>query len=237
MLTIIPDPLYGHIGAVLSALIIVAGCIGLTLHREVFACVPRKDFFWYYTNLSTLLVMVYFSVASPFFYAHTDLYRFIPFAEFSITMSILLTHTVFHFVIFPGVKPQLKHIAHDPETMMLAANNLLVHYIVPWLTLLYYVLCTPGKNTLPIAAAPLWLLFPLTYASVVFLHALTGRKIPGTDRLYPYPFMDTSLLGKKRVFLLCAALLTACTLCSVGILFIVRALYAIWGGGKALFLI
>ena len=237
MLMIIPDSLYGRVGAVLSALIVIACFVGLTLHPEVFSGVPRKDFFWYYTNLSNLLVALYFSTISPFFYAKSRLYPLIPFAEFSVTMSIMLTHTVFHLMIFPGIRQQIKTIAQHGEANMLAANNLLVHYIVPWLVMLYYLFCAPGKNTVSLLAAPLWLLFPLAYAGVIFLHAASGKKIPGTDRLYPYPFLDAVLLGKKRVFMACAGMLVLCALASVALLLILRALYAFAGGGKPLFLI
>ena len=105
MLMITPQSLYGSVGTTLSALIVVACLIGFTLHSDVFSGTPRKDFFWYYTNLSNLLVAFYFSCAAPVLYARSALRRFIPFAEFSVTMSILLTHAVFHLVIFPGVRP------------------------------------------------------------------------------------------------------------------------------------
>ena len=127
MLMITPDSLYGRVGAILSALIVVACFIGFTLHHDVFSRVPRRDFFWYYTNLSNLLVALYFSCAAPYFYARSTLRRFIPLAEFSVTMSILLTHAVFHLVIFPDVKPHLKKAASCTENQMLFANNLLVH--------------------------------------------------------------------------------------------------------------
>ena len=237
MLMIMPDSLYGHIGAVLSALILSACFVGLTLHPQVYSGVPRKDFFWYYTNLSNLLVAFYFSTISPFFYAESRLYPLIPFVEFSVTMSIMLTHAVFHLMIFPGIRQQLNTIVLSREAKMLAANNLLVHYIVPWLVMLYYLFCTPRKNTVPLLAAPLWLLFPLAYAGVVFLHAANDKKIPGTNRLYPYPFLDAALLGKKRVCLACAGMLVLCALASVALLLLLRALYAFAGGGKPLFLV
>ena len=237
MLMITPQSLYGSVGTTLSALIVVACLIGFTLHSDVFSGTPRKDFFWYYTNLSNLLVAFYFSCAAPVLYARSALRRFIPFAEFSVTMSILLTHAVFHLVIFPGIRPQLKRFAASSRTRMLAVNNLVVHYVVPWLVLLYYLLCAPRKNAVPLIAAPLWLLFPLAYSLVIFLHARRKKAIPGTQRLYPYPFMDISLLGQKRVMLTCAGLAAICALSSVAALLIVRALYSLLGGGKALVLV
>ena len=96
---ITPNALYGRVGAVLSALIVVSCFIGFTLHHDVYASIPRRDFFWYYTNLSNLLVVVYFSFAAPFFYARSAFGRFVPFAEFSVTMAIMLTHLIFHLII------------------------------------------------------------------------------------------------------------------------------------------
>ena len=237
MLMITPDSLYGRIGAVLSALIVVACFIGFTLHNDVYSGIPRKDFFWYYTNLSNLLVAFYFSAAAPFFYAKPVLRPWIPVAEFSVTMAILLTHAVFHMIIFPGIRQIIKKVDLSGENGMLAINNLLVHYIVPWLVLLYYLFCTPQKNSVPLAAAMLWLLFPLSYATVIFFHAARCKAIPGTNRLYPYPFLDTALLGKRQVLFTCAGLFLLCTLVSGAIQYMMRALYALHGGGKPLFLV
>lgn len=237
MLLITPDSLYGRVGAILSALIIIACFTGLTLHSDVFSGIPRKDFFWYYTNLSNLLVAFYFSVAAPFLYAKQALRRWIPIAEFSVTMAILLTHAVFHLMIFPGIRPYIQKITLSGKTGMLAVNNLLVHYIVPWLALLYYLLCAPQKDSVPLAAAPLWLLFPLSYAAVIFIRAARRKAIPGTDRLSPYPFLDTALLGKRQVLLTCAGLLILCLLASVAMQSMMRVLYALYGGNKALILV
>lgn len=237
MLVITPDALYGRVGAVLSALIVITCLIGLTLHSEVFSCVPRRDFFWYYTNLSNLLVLFYFVFAAPFFYARHALSAFIPLAEFSVTASIMLTNAVFHLMIFPGVKPQMKSILHGGETRMLAANNLMVHYAVPWLVFFYYILCSPMKHMLPLYLAPLWLIFPLLYALAVFLRAQSRRSIPGTDRLYPYPFLDITLLGKQKVMLTCAFLLVICALGSIAAACIIRGIYAFFGGNRALMLV
>ena len=237
MLMITPDSLYGRVGAVLSALIVVACFVGFTLHSDVYSGIPRKDFFWYYTNLSNLLVAFYFSVAAPFFYAKRALRPWIPIAEFSVTMSILLTHAVFHMIIFPGIRPLIQKADLSGENGMLAVNNLLVHYLVPWLVLLYYLLCAPQKDSVPLAAAPLWLLFPLSYAAVIFIHAARHQAIPGTERLYPYPFLDTALLGKRQVLFACAGLSVLCALVSVAVLYVMRALYALYGGNKALFLV
>ena len=44
MLVVTPEPLYGRIGAVLSALIVVFCIIGLTMHKDFYAGKERKSF-------------------------------------------------------------------------------------------------------------------------------------------------------------------------------------------------
>lgn len=237
LLMITPNTLYGRVGAILSALIVVACFIGFTLHHSVYAGIPRRDFFWYYTNLSNLLVALYFSFGAPFFYAHPPLRRFIPLTEFSVTMAIMLTHAVFHLIIYPGVRQQVRCAMRCVKNKMLAANNLMVHYVVPLLVLLYYLLCSPGKHTVSFLAAPLWLLFPLLYLLVIFVHAGMGRVIPGDERRYPYPFIDVQLLGLRRVILSCSVLFLISVAASVSLLCILRGLYAVFGGSKPLILV
>ena len=78
MLIVTPPALYGHLGALLSALIVVCACIGLTLHKDVYAHTPRRDFYCYYTNVSNLIVLLYFALIAPWLYARAALCRFIP---------------------------------------------------------------------------------------------------------------------------------------------------------------
>ena len=204
MIVVIPPHLYGRIGAVLSALIIVLSAIGLTLHRDVYAHSVRRDFYCYYTNLSNLLVLVYFAAAAPFLYAMES--PLIPIIEFSVAMSIALTHIVFHFILLPALRHAIEAMPSCSQTRLLAADNLLIHYIVPWLTILYWLLCSPRKDTLTLKNGLLWLLFPAFYAGAILLRARFYGNLAGTDSPYPYPFMDVHILGAKRVALTCLRL-------------------------------
>lgn len=235
MMMTIPTALYEWTGAVLSALIVVLCTIGLTLHSDVYAHVPRKHFYCYYTNLSNLLVLAYFGAVAPFLYMRKS--SLIPTFEFSVTMAILLTHLVFHFMIYPAVKPMMGCAKLSGQTRMMAADNLIIHYLVPWTTLLYWLLCAPGKQRIPGFAAMIWLVFPLVYAIAVLLRGRSGKNLAGTQHPYPYPFLDVQALGLTRVLRTCALLTLLGALLSAAILWAIKLLFAVFGDGHDLFLI
>jgi hypothetical protein len=71
--------------------------------------------------------------------------------------------------------------------------NLLLHYIMPPLYLLDWLLFVP-KHELKFRQIPLWLIVPLAYAAYTLVHgAVTGY--------YPYPFLNAAQLGYDRVLL------------------------------------
>lgn len=229
--------LYGRTGAVLSALIIVFCAIGLTMHKSVYDGKPRPHFYCYYTNLSNLLVLVYFGILSPLLYQYPNLRRFIPAAEYCVAMAILLTHLVFHFILFPVIRPQLRNTRRTFHFRILAADNLIIHYIVPWLVLLYWLLCSPGKQHIPFYAALLWTILPAIYLCFILLRARTQENLHETASPYPYPFLDVSVCGAKRVAMNCLRLYALCTAYSTILLLLFRALFSFFGAGYALMLV
>lgn len=236
MLIVTPAALYGRLGALLSAFIVVCACIGLTLHRDVYAHIPRRDFYMYYTNVSNLIVLLYFALLSPWLYARAALRQFIPVAEFSVMMIILLTHLVFHNLLFPQIRRSMRGAPRNRETAIVFADNLFIHYLVPWLTALYWLLSSPGKDALGIAGALVWLIVPLAYLLCVFLRARRGA-LAGTDSAYPYPFLDAARHGARRVAMTCLLLLMLCIGASLALLLAVHLAFGAFGGGHALVLI
>lgn len=237
MLCVIPSAAYGRLGAVLSALIVCACVIGLTMHKDFYAGKRRKDFFCFYTNLSNLLVLVYFALIAPRLYAHKSLYPLIPHAEFSVMMCIMLTFCVFHALIFPAVSLAAKHAPRTREFCIAVINNMIVHYLVPWLVFAYWLLCSPSKRSLRASDAFLWTLIPAVYLAYVFLRAQVCGIIEETGSLYPYPFLDAGFLGVQRVMRICCLLYCACA--AAGMLFVacIRGVIALLGTGYPLFLI
>ena len=237
MLVVIPDSLYGRIGAVLSALIFVFCVIGLTMHKKFYDGRPRKGFFCFYTNLSNLLVGVYFSLLAPQLYARASLHSVIPHVEFALMLSILLTFSVFHLLLYPAVRTVVRSAAHTREFRIVCTDNFIVHYLVPWLVFFYWLLCSPGKATLGPADILLWTLFPIIYLILTEIRASKGKIIEETDSPYPYPFLDTAALGKKAVLRTCTLMYGVCTCVSFTIVLAVRLAFALLGGNHSLILI
>lgn len=76
--------------------------------------------------------------------------------------------------------------------------NILLHYIIPPLYVLDWLLFVP-KRGLAFRHIPLWLIFPLTYTFYTLLHgALSGY--------YPYPFLDAATYGYPQILTNIAAL-------------------------------
>lgn len=236
MLSVMPHAVYGRVGAVLSALIVVFSLVGLTMHRDFYAGMRRHDFFCYYTNISNLLVLVYFALIAPRLYAARS--RLIPHTEYALMMCIMLTFFVFHLILFPAIRTKTMGAGMPAkELAIVLTDNLIVHYLVPWLVFLYWLLCSPGKGLLGLGSALLWTGIPLLYIAYVYLRAPVCGVIEEAGSPYPYPFLDVKLYGIRRVTLNCAALYAVCTLCGALIVCIVRAAFVFFGGGHALILI
>ncbi|MDO5377746.1 MAG: Pr6Pr family membrane protein [Clostridia bacterium] len=237
MLVVIPHTPYGRLGALLSALIVVAAMIGLTMHKDFYAGIRRRDFYAYYTNLSNLLVLLYYALAAPQLYARAKLRALIPHVEFAVMMSILLTHCVFHLLLLPNVWKGVKGMARTREYFILFADNLIIHYLVPWLVILYWLLCSPGKAALGPCDAAYWLSVPLLYLGAVLLRARLMGNIAETQSPYPYPFLDVRSRGAARVALTCLMLLAVCLLVGLAIVAALRTAFALFGAGHGFVLI
>lgn len=237
MVVVIPDEPFGRLGAVLSALIAAISLIGLTMHKDFYAGRRRKDFFCFYTNVSNLLVLLYFALLAPRLYASARLRALIPHAEFSLMMSIMLTFMVFHHLLSPAIYREMKDAPRDREFAIVFADNFIIHYLVPFLVLAYWVLCSPGKRTLSLSDALLWTFVPLGYLVYIFLSAPLRGNIEESDSPYPYPFLNVRRLGVRRVAGACALLYGACAVAGLVVIALTQLSFAHFGGGHALILI
>lgn len=237
MLVVMVNSAYGRLGTVLSALIVVLSILGLTMHRDFYASRPRRDFFCFYTNLSNLIVLIYFALIAPHLYASSPLRVLIPAAEFSVMMCIMLTFCVFHFMLFPFVRSQLCQMPRTEGFRIVCADNLILHYLVPLSVLAYWLLCSPGKSSLTPVHALYWTIIPLVYIVCIFESSRRGHVIAETGTPYPYPFLNADDLGARCVLGSCASLYAFSILAGLAVIMLLKTLFALFGKGHALFLI
>ena len=182
---------------IIEVLIVLVGLFGMIQHSGWIQHEVRHDFFRYYTNLSNLLVVMFylFRLVIRIRGSYDGFFGRILFSElwfFSVTMSIFLTFGIFHFVLVPAIK---KKPSDSGEFGFLHSwSNYVVHYIVPLLSLLNWLLFSK-KSVLSYTWALVWTVIPWIYVIYAMIMGAAGKIIENTDSAYPYDFMDVSKHG------------------------------------------
>ena len=186
----------------LSALFLgLLGLVGLYFHSTLPVTGRiRPGFFAFYTNLSNLLLAVYqLTLGVSGHDPQCGVFRWLSSAgvALSMTLCIFVTHLIYQWVLVPSAKKGGKALS---DIGFSSFGNLCVHYAVPWLTVVQWLLWQ-DKSGLAIGHAVWWLVLPLAYFAFAMLRARTGVPIGHSDKLYPYPFLDYPRLGAKRFWL------------------------------------
>lgn len=193
----------------LSALFLgLLGLVGLYFHSTLPVTGRiRPGFFVFYTNLSNLLLAVYqLTLGVSGHDPQCGVFRWLSSAgvALSMTLCIFVTHLIYQWVLVPSAKKGGKALS---DIGFSSFGNLCVHYAVPWLTVVQWLLWQ-DKSGLAIGHAVWWLVLPLAYFAFAMLRAGTGKPIGRTGQLYPYPFLDYPRLGAGRFWLYVTAILT-----------------------------
>lgn len=105
---------------------------------------------------------------------------------------ILITGTVYHFVLFP------QKVAENPAYQVFTFGNIVAHYIAPMGMLADWLLF--GKKGLLSKREPLICVsVPLLYFIFASVYGYYGSTIPGKDTSYIYFFIDFGKLGLTGV--------------------------------------
>lgn len=193
----------------LSALFLgLLGLVGLYFHSTLPVTGRiRPGFFAFYTNLSNLLLAMYqLTLGVSGHDPQCGVFRWLSSAgvALSMTLCIFVTHLIYQWVLVPSAKKGGKALS---DIGFSSFGNLCVHYAVPWLTVVQWLLWQ-DKAGLAIGHAVWWLVLPLAYFAFAMLRAGTGKPIGRTGQLYPYPFLDYPRLGAGRFWLYATAILT-----------------------------
>ena len=151
-----------------------------------------------FTTLSNLTVAIFYftyvvsEIKNPNSAINSIKFKYF---EFLITMSIMLTGLVAHFML-KGLFDEMDYIVK--------ASLVLLHYVVPIATFLDWLLFDiKGQTTklMPLFSA----IFPIVY---VIVSMFAAEFISGEGK-YPYPFLDVDTLGIKAVLINIVLLSTA----------------------------
>lgn len=174
----------------------IAACafVGLGLQIGIFKGELHLSSFKYFTNISNLLCMVYFLIDVVFLFAvkkRDGSVSWCPALKGVAMMGITVTWLVAHFM--------LGSFTMGPS---LRVSIRLVHYVVPIMTILDWLLFDQ-KGHIKRSAPLLWTVFPLGYFAAIMGLAYFGKGVP----FYPYPFMNVEKLGLPRVLITVALML------------------------------
>lgn len=178
------------IAIIYKGLIVLSAVIGILLQCGIGTDHFSLSSFRMFTTLSNLLTAAFFVVdMAAYFCEGLSLknQKAIEYFRFLITMSILLTGLVAHFM--------LRGMFANMDTLSKAGLTLL-HYVVPIGTVLdWFLFEKKGKTEwkMPLFAAA----FPILYVVATMLAAQT---IPMKNK-YPYPFLDIDTLGVTGVLI------------------------------------
>lgn len=184
----------------------------------------RLGTFSYYTNLSNLATGLYQLLIFITCFGQGTLYGNLtsPGVRFSLTLMIWVTHLVYHFLLVPDFK---KRKGEDFAAEWRSFENLDVHYAVPLLALLQWLVC--ADKEVPFGAVFAWLIIPLCYLGYAMGRAMVLGPSPksGVYR-YPYSFMDLDEQGLRnwtRNILMALGFYMALGLALYGVSWIFRA--------------
>lgn len=186
-----------HVIELVSSLAIgVLAMVGVFLQAQLNTGHYRLGTFSYYTNLSNLFTGVYQLLLFAGALAGGALYDALagPALRYSLTLMIWVTHLIYHFLLVPDYK---KKQGDGFKAEWSTFKNLDVHYVVPLLALLQWLVC--ADKAVPLWATAAWLLIPLAYLAFAMIRAqILGPNPKSGVFRYPYSFMDLDEQGVKR---------------------------------------
>ncbi|MDU1891023.1 MAG: Pr6Pr family membrane protein [Dysgonomonas sp.] len=170
---------------------IVIGVVGLLIQLGVFTGTFFVSSLNYYTILSNILCVAYFTLRLRFDYVVTENTKFrdflmSPLVKYSVTMCITLTFLVYHFMLAPLE-------ASKGGVDMFTFGNYIVHYIIPVMTIIDFLIFDTQRDSLKWYAPFVWIIVPVIYFIFIIIRAPFFGNIGDTSSAYPYEFIDFSI--------------------------------------------
>ncbi|MCD7973734.1 MAG: Pr6Pr family membrane protein [Candidatus Azobacteroides sp.] len=174
-------------------LYLLIGMSGLLILFGVFQGKFSYTALVYYTVQSNILCLLYMGLR--LFYDNSPLKKDTSFGRFIlsghtkyyITMCILLTFLIYHFLLAPTIGKGPNRLVPEP------VSNTILHYIIPVMTLIDFLVFDKKGQTLSLSDPFKWMIIPFTYLIFIILRAPLFGNIGTTSSPYPYRFIDFSI--------------------------------------------
>ncbi|GAA0529547.1 hypothetical protein GCM10010172_07760 [Paractinoplanes ferrugineus] len=164
------------------AVIVACGLSGLLMNETRIV---------YYTSQSNLITLGFFVGALYWMLKRGTTAAPAPRLRGAVTLWILITCLISHFMLSHGANPLPGLADPDPTAATVNRSLFLVHYVVPLMVLLDWVFFGPHRQV-RWADIALWILFPLGYGLVIEFRAVL---VPEAPVQYPYFFLDPTAHG------------------------------------------
>jgi len=173
-----------------KVLIVLTAALGLIIKSNILKKKYNKGMFIYFTHLSALFSLVYFSAL--LFLGDTRHNGILPRMNGAVIICVSMTMLVYHFMLVPELKGKLGGYR------FFSFSELAVHYIVPLLTIVHWLAFSP-KGLFSFWDPLLWLTPLLLYFGMTIIVARRKSCLGQTGSRYPYFFIDIDHLGLKKV--------------------------------------
>ena len=147
------------------------------------------QFFSYFTILSNLVVLTYFTSRSLSADFIENSFWKRPETSTAVTVYISIVGIVYHLM--------LSKIYHPQGLARIADHGL--HTFTPIATVLYWIVFVSTKKV-NYTSIPHWLIYPVLYFVYTIIHG-------SITNFYPYPFLDVDKIGLVHSFLNCLVVL------------------------------
>jgi hypothetical protein len=184
---------------IISALVIFGLILNFALSNGVNDAARLLAYFTIQSNIFVAALFVFLAVKTALQLHKEGKYgeaeSVSPLIQLGVTFIITIT-----FVVYATLLSEINFEIQESamQASLRALGNILVHYVVPIMTIIDWIFFMPhGK--LKFKAAAWWLLYPVVYVIFILIRAFVGGPLyvstDGTEVFYPYPFANPDIVG------------------------------------------
>lgn len=180
-----------QISGTYKMILVVVGILALLNNMGIFKGSFCLDFFYKFTNLSNLVLIIYLLLAAARQLGgmEKDAFPWKAGVKHALMLAISVTCLIAHFMLNGGLV--FTDGAFHPSMLVL-------HYIVPIGAILDWILFDE-KGTMKLYEPFLWTIFPLAYLAYSYIMVTVFSVEMGEGSRWPYPFLDADINGSAKV--------------------------------------